>query len=142
MPVSEIASVMPQYASIKSSMYRAKHQKYPMPSVIDGETVPGERFLLFDGLSEIRDTRRGRDHVVVARERVTIYSSDYGLRLLNQAVKIGADGTFKACPAIFAQLYIIMAWMHNDEAQTTVCLPAAYVLLGGKHSKFDKVKNI
>ena len=59
--------------------------------------------------------------------RITIYCSDYGLKLLAQATKIGGDGTFKTRPKIYQQLYIIMAW-HKG-----VCQPAAFCLLGGKH---------
>ena len=64
---------------------------------------------------------------VIGKERVTIYCSETGLRLLAQASKHGGDGTFKTRPRIFEQLYIIMAWCKG------VCLTAAFCLLGGKH---------
>ena len=38
----------------------------------------------------------------------------------------GVDETFKSCPEIFAQVYIIMAWYMGE------CLPACFCLLGGK----------
>jgi hypothetical protein len=53
----------------------------------------------------IKDTRSGRTHLVIARERVTIFCSDVGLRLLSQADKIGADGTFKTRPILYEQVY-------------------------------------
>ena len=58
------------------------------------------------------------------------YCSDIGLRLLCQASRIGTDGTFKTRPKLYAQVYIIMGWCKG------LCLPGAFVLLGGKHSNF------
>ena len=75
-------------------------------SKVGDAIIPGERFLLFDGWSEIKDTRLGRTHLVIARERVTIFCSDVGLRLLSQADKIGADGTFKTRPILYEHVYM------------------------------------
>ena len=112
-------------------MYRA-HAKYfpPIPTTIQDLSFDGplyeqyiltkkykKCFLLFDGYQEIRDKKS----IIINRERITIYCSDYGLKLLAQATKIGADGTFKTRPKIYEQLYIIMAW-HKG-----VCQPAAFV---------------
>ena len=137
MTASDIANIMPQYYSIKSAMYRSKSLNYPkipdnleslnfftdackifretVTSKVDDVIIPGERFLLFDGWSEIKDARAGRTHLVTARERVTIFCSDAGLRLLSQAEKN------------------IMAWMKGNKG--SFCLPAAFVLLGGKHKQ-------
>ena len=46
--------------------------------------------------------------------------------MLCAASKIGADGTFKSCPDIYKQLYILMAWFRG------MVMPAAFILLGGK----------
>ncbi len=75
--------------------------------------------------------------VLKTKERITIFCSEVGLRLLANAEKIGADGTFKSRPILYEQVYIIMAWMNGEKG--SVCLPAAFVLLGGKHSKFKIV---
>ena len=46
--------------------------------------------------------------------------------MLAGCTKIGVDGTFKSCPELYSQLYIIMAWFMGQ------VMPAAYILLGGK----------
>ena len=40
--------------------------------------------------------------------------------------QLGVDGTFKSCPELFMQLYIIMAWCKGE------CMPVAFALLVGK----------
>jgi hypothetical protein len=45
---------------------------------------------------------------------------------LARTKQIGIDGTFKSCPTMFAQLYIIMAWCKGE------CMPVAFAFLGGK----------
>ena len=42
-------------------------------------------------------------------QRIVIFCSDLQLKLLVTSKRIGVDGTFKSCPEIFAQVYIIMA---------------------------------
>ena len=51
------------------------------------------------------------------------------MKMLCESKKIGADGTFKSCPQRYSQLYILMAWFKG------MCMPAAYILLGGKKKK-------
>lgn len=155
MSINEIASVMSQYNSFKNTMYRAKHENYPLiphkledlnfwsdiskvftectGSVVNGVKIPGKRFLLFDDMQEIYEKKNGK-LVLKTKERITIFCSEVGLRLLANAEKIGADGTFKSRPILNEQVYIIMVWMNGEKG--SVCLPAAFVLLGGKHSKF------
>ncbi len=53
--------------------------------------------------------------------------------MLSQADKIGADGTFKTRPILYEQVCIIMAWMKGNKG--SFYLPAAFVLLGGKHKQ-------
>ena len=79
---------------------RAKHKNYPLiphtldqldffketcksytettGSVVINVPIPGKRFLLFDGYQDIL-----RKNKLKCRDRVTIFCSDYGLRLLN-----------------------------------------------------------
>ncbi len=59
-------------------------------------------------------------------QRIIIFSSDLQLRVLARTKQIGVDGTFKSCPTMFAQLYIIMAWCKGE------CMPVAFAFLGGK----------
>ena len=82
MSINEIASVMPQYNSFKNTMYRAKHENYPLiphkledlnfgseiskvftectGSVVNGVKIPGKRFLLFDDMQEIFEKKNGK----------------------------------------------------------------------------------
>ena len=61
-----------------------------------------------------------------ADQRVTIFCSELQLELLTMSTQIGCDGTFKCCPSLYAQFYIIMGWFKAER------LPAAFVLLGWK----------
>ena len=120
--IEEIANSMPQYEEKRSSMYRRKWKNYPkIPQdlkslVFDNakytETVFSKRFLLVDCYED--------------DQRITIFSSENQLKMLCDSKKIGADGTFKSCPQLYSQLYILMAWFKG------MCMPAAYILLGGK----------
>jgi hypothetical protein len=105
MQEGEIADVMPQYQTYKSTMYRRKHLNYPLiPSLmselnyfsdvcrvycetvateVDNIKTPGKRFLLWDGYEEIWRSRQ-----LKCKDRITIFCSDYGLKLLSQATKI------------------------------------------------------
>ena len=110
--VDEIAKIMPQYNSVKSSVYRRHAENFPaIPQSLnelyfydDDKKLKytltkkyNEQFLLFDGWHEITD-KNGK---VTGKERITIYCSETGLRLLAQAFKIGGDGTFKTRPKIY-----------------------------------------
>jgi hypothetical protein len=59
-------------------------------------------------------------------QRTIIFASDLQLRLMCSSKQIGVHGTFKLCPALFAQLYIIMGWCKGE------CMPVAFALLGRK----------
>ena len=62
-------------------------------------------------------------------QRITIFCSDLQLELLCKSERIGVDGTFKSCPSLYAQIYIIMGYYLAE------CFPVAFVLLGGKKKK-------
>ena len=55
--------------------------------------------------------------------RIVIFISDYGFRLLSQCERCHGDGTFFSTPEPFNQVYLIHAYKQNQ------MLPAAYILL-------------
>ena len=121
--ISDIVVALPQFESIRSSLYRKRWSKYPkLPKtladlVIDSDIYKntlcsGQRFLLKDCYE--------KDH------RIIIFSSDIQLKMLGNSKRIGVDGTFKTCADLFEQLYIIVCWYKGE------VFPSAFVLLGSK----------
>ena len=126
--LAEITKIIPSYDSVKTKLYRSKWTKYPqLPKTLDDVVFTigtktdrfmktfeetNERFLLVDCVED--------------DQRIIIFASDLQLRLLCSSKQIGVDGTFKSCPSLFAQLYIIMGWCKGE------CMPVAFALLGGK----------
>ena len=124
MSAEDIASSMPQYAQKKSSLYRKRWQNYPkLPCELGGLIIDtdiykntltnGKRFLLIDCIEN--------------NQRIIIFCSDFQLNILGSSTRIGADDTFKSCPSLFMQLYILMAWYKGE------VIPCCFVWLGGKN---------
>ena len=139
---TDIAKILPTLESVKQTLYNAKWTRYPpLPKTLDElifslitrtqpfmQTLgaPVKRFLLFDGYE--------------GNQRLTIFCSDLQLETLAGAKKIGIDGTFKASPSLYEQLYIFQCWVKGE------CLPCAFVLLSGKkkttyHRMILEIKN-
>ena len=59
-------------------------------------------------------------------QKIIIFASDLKLGLLARSKQVVADGTFKSCPKLFKQLYIITGWCKGE------CIPLAFIFLGGK----------
>ena len=127
MSVAEIANSVPQYEKKRSSLNRKRLNNIPViPTVLDQlnfenlvgpheilkQTIQKKRFFLLDCIEN--------------GQRIVIYASDLQLEILCQSKTIGADGTFKICPSIFQQLYIIVG-LYKGQA-----IPCAYILLSSK----------
>ena len=128
--LEQSTSVVPDYRSIKSSLYRARAKKVPRtPTNMSEVSITGkwrltlkkERFLLANDVDC----------------DVTIFASDKNLTLLFNSEAIFADGTFKACPPPFEQLYVLYG-LYEER-----CLPLVFGLLSGKsacqYRKFFKI---
>lgn len=89
----------------ESGLLKSRRKMYPplpsdqnflLPDFIS-RTVDSSRFLL----SDQRDSRFGG--------RLLVFSSEIQMDLLLQADVLMADGTFRSCPRLFEQVYVIMA---------------------------------
>lgn len=94
-----VSTYMPTFNSFGSSLYRARQHMYPaLPTTRQTiqledkwtETLNHERFLLADD----------------ADQHIIIFATDQMLHRLT-ASTIYMDGTFKACPKLFYQLFSI-----------------------------------
>ena len=111
--------IVPDYKSVRISLYRKRSEKVP--------PVP----------KTIRDIEfRGRWRNSYARARfliyhnvgfgVTIFATDDGMRVLLECDNILCDGTFKACPSPYYQLYVIVRFWENR------FIPLVFSFLSGK----------
>ena len=111
----EFAKSSSQFDNIRRGLGKIRRKNTPkLPSSLveidlDGQyinTIDRKRFLLFD--------TRGT-------ERIIAYSSQRQMMMLAQSTRWHVDGTFKASPSIFGQLYLIHAW-YKDEMNPCVFL--------------------
>ena len=147
MSAQHIARVLPSYKAIKSILYRCKLLKYPLlPEVLSDLMfelgTKTEKFMLtYEGANDKynldedeeidpSETEKPKHFLLVDctedDQRIIIFSSDLQLQLMAKSRQLGVDGTFKSCPELFMQLYIIMGWCKGE------CMPVAFALLGGK----------
>ena len=122
---------LPSEDSQRQLIQRARRRTYPREPPTKGEieiphrmqtTNEGERFLLFDTFDP-DDPDIGADE---AENRIIAFATERNLRLLAESEMWFLDGTFKACPQLFAQLYTINALV---ESRT---FPLVYALLPSK----------
>ena len=87
-------------------------QKTQVAIDLDGQyltTIYLGRFLLFD--------TKGSDRIIA-------FASSYQLQRLSQVTRWHADGTFKAAPELFSQVYLIHGW-YLDEMHPCVFILTA-----------------
>ena len=125
---------LPRIPYISRNIRRWRHVERmhpPIPGSNVGFDIPseyscmenGEKFLRFD--SGIGDPKR-----------ILIFSTDEGLQSLKNCKQWAADGTFKSCPSIFYQLYILHVQIGYFSA------PRLFALLSDKsHASYEKLFN-
>jgi hypothetical protein len=74
--------------------------------------------------------------------RLIVFASPTGLRMLSEATAWYADGTFRTSAKFFVQLYVIMAYFVEkpydegvDQVHVKRCLPAAWALSTRRRTK-------
>ncbi|KAL5014665.1 hypothetical protein ScPMuIL_008935 [Solemya velum] len=116
-----VSAAMPTFTSIGSSLYRARQKMYPsLPTTRQNielkeqwtQTLNNQRFLLADDGE--------------GDQRIIIFATDLMLQRLTTATTLYMDGTFKAYPRLFYQLFSIHIFIEG------VQFPAVYALLPGK----------
>lgn len=119
----------PQLPTVKTRMYSAKRQHYPLlPKTLNEVIVEGEwtqdknhkRFLL--------------KHIQEGNKNILIFCSDKALQLLASCTRWHADGTFYVVPDYFYQLFIIHVWYKSN------MLPVSYVLMNNREE--DSYKRV
>lgn len=123
--ISQSAAVnLPQLNSIRRNIRAQRQDRNVLPTPLRRQDIPvlpqqyqvtaaGDQFLLFD--SGVGDA-----------ERIFIFATQQGLRLLANYDHWFMDGTFKLCPEVFYQIYTIHAQV-NDQI-----LPCIFGLLPSK----------
>ncbi|CAF1033362.1 unnamed protein product [Brachionus calyciflorus] len=106
----EAAEFAPKFKNIEKNLYRLKHlveiQKDKLPKNLQEisfneefesfkYTIDKKRFLLFDFKN---------------LDRIICFASDVQLEILQKSDRWHVDGTFKAAPTLFYQLYLIHGW--------------------------------
>ena len=113
------SSIVPDYKSVRSILYRKRSEKVPpVPKTISDIELRGrwrnsyapERFLIYHNVGS----------------GVTIFATDEGMRVLSECDNILCDGTFKACPSPYYQLYVIVGFWENR------FIPLVFSFLSGK----------
>ncbi|CAF0852987.1 unnamed protein product [Brachionus calyciflorus] len=110
--IAEAALFAPKYRNIEKGLYSIRHEnivpflpKKTNEILFSGafesfqKTTNGKRFLFFD----TNDS-----------DRIIAFASDTQLGILSRSKRWHVDGTFKAAPTIFYQLYMIHAWDLNE----------------------------
>jgi hypothetical protein len=129
---ADVAAMMPQQRSIKRCVrrYREAESTHPanpksledlVVSIPYTVTSSDEPFLLYDG----GDTQE-------PQERMLIFSTERNLKILKDSQHWFMDGTFKACPTLFHQMYTVHASFNK------AIIPLVYCLLPGKTTAIYK----
>ena len=120
------ACTLPSVQALRKTVQRAKSKSHNAPASPNNladleipeqyaKTSSGAPFLVHDSGSPENGP-----------ERILIYASAEGIRMLRESEKWYADGTFKTVPRLFTQLYTIHVNHHGH------ILPAVYALLPNK----------
>lgn len=122
---------LPTYSSVKSSLYAARKSFLETDTLvfhkIEDVNIPtglSKRFLILEDGN---------------REKIVILCSRKMINLIKQARSLSyyGDGTFKACPRPFSQLYIIHLDVHSDEKSINI-YPVVYAFLPNKRQETYK----
>ena len=114
----QFATSCPQFENIRRGLGKIRRKDTPvLPKTqvaidLDGQyltTIYLGRFLLFDTKSS---------------DRIIAFASSFQLQILSQATRWHADGTFKAAPELFSQVYLIHGW-YLDEMHPCVFILTA-----------------
>lgn len=126
---------MPNMLSLRRTIQRQRVKELP-PNPSDLEdlaeipadyrvTMSGDDFLLYDSFEDITWNSDGR---------IMMFSTEKNLKKLSEADTWYLDGTFKVAPAIFFQLFVIMAsvvQMVNGTVKK-FAVPLVYTLMTSK----------
>ena len=96
----------PTYSAVQGGLYKERRTKVPpnpqKPSDID---IESDRFLYTDGRRE-ESIIKG-DAMLDDGSRILVLSTNQHLDLLARSSEILCDGSFRVCPSLWTQLFII-----------------------------------
>jgi len=136
--MSTVSPAASFYMPLKRSMQRSirklrqkESDSYePIPLVLKDLIIPEKyKFTKKGDLFLIKDT--GADDPCI-KNRIILYGTNENIKTLSRCDEYFMDGTFKSCPKIFSQLYIIHGLYEG------VPMPLVYALLCSKTSEIYK----
>ncbi len=96
---ADVLAQLPSLESIRSSLYRARHEDTPILPTLRRDVSLSTRF---------SNTRSGEDFLLVDDgddDKIMIFATEENLRLLSDAEAFYIDGTFSTCPSLFYQVH-------------------------------------
>lgn len=118
---SENFDLIPQFQSIKDTLYRAR-KKFLVTDLLaynDTQSVTIPEVLAKDFL------------VCEDQEKIFVFSTKTARRFMKKASSYYADGTFRVCPKPFYQLYVLHIDCNSDTKSTNI-VPVVFALLPNK----------
>jgi len=110
--------LLPTFNSVETMLKRHRSIKLPtLPHSRDEAQITGDWAMTVDGRRLLLPT---------GDADMVIFATDDNLRTLSAATSIYLDGTFKACPSLYAQLYTVHALVDSE------VVPLVYALLANK----------
>ena len=100
-----VAPILPTYGSMKSSLYRKRHERFP-------PLLQSVEELNFEG--EWSKTHNG-DFMLGSRDGVFMFSTNANIALIAEVSTLYMDGTFQICPRLFYQVFTIHAFKHRQQ---------------------------
>jgi len=123
--LDEIAEVFPEFDEVKSGLRKRRNKnQQQLPQAAeeielegdDTKTNAGQKFLLYDNKKK-------------KKNRIMIFCSSSGLKLLCRSLFWHCDGTFHCAAKYFTQLYILHGWLEHR------MIAAAFILMKRRRSK-------
>ena len=116
-------SIIPTQASISANLYAYKREFIPQqPTIFSDFDAKCPWFNLESGECTIKG-----DSSIGSESRIILFATNQTLRLLARASAISCDGTFKMCPKLWGQLFIVCGQLTKD-----IWIPLAFGFLPDK----------
>ena len=98
---ADVLAQLPSLESIRSSLYRVRHENTPILPTHRRDVSLSPRFT---------KTQSGEDFLLVNDgndDKILIFATEENLRLMSDAEAFYIDGTFSTCPSLFYQVWFL-----------------------------------
>lgn len=106
--LADIAQFISPFPAFRGTLVKCREKnKTAVPKSIDALNIQGDHRLTNEKLPFLAYDNLNNEH------RIIVFMSDFAMEWLRTCLSIHGDGTFKECPSLFFQFYVIFAERSN-----------------------------